>query len=136
LGYAPREVKKLLIVDDSATVRQELRDGLTRAGFIVVEATNGVEGFERASENPDTALALLDVNMPVLGGLDLLDRLKADSRTSKIVVLMLTTEADRELVDRAKKGGAAGWLIKPVKIEMLVSAIHKVTSEKPTSPTR
>jgi len=117
-----------MIVDDSATVRKEIRDGLTRAGFTVLEAANGVEGLERCRENTDTALVLLDVNMPVLGGLEMLDRLKADPNTSKIVVLMLTTEADPALVERSKKAGASGWLIKPVKIEMLVSAIRKVTA--------
>jgi two-component system chemotaxis response regulator CheY len=122
------DVKKILIVDDSSTVRQELRDGISRAGFFVLEAANGAEGWERACENPDVSLVLLDVNMPVLGGLDLLDRLKAEPKTAKIPVLMLTTEAEPTLVARAKKSGASGWLIKPVKIEILVGALRKLTA--------
>ncbi len=121
-------MKKILIVDDSSTVRQELRDGITSAGFIVVEAGNGVEGWDRARENPDVSMVLLDVNMPVLGGLDLLDRLKADPKTANVPVLMLTTEAEPSLVARAKKSGASGWLIKPVKIEILVGALRKLTA--------
>src|SRR5262249_15184634 len=123
-----RDVKKVLIVDDSATVRQELRDGIVRAGFVVVEAANGAEGLERARENPDLSIALLDVNMPVLNGLDLLDRLKADPKTAPIPVRMRTTEAEPALVARAKKAGAKGWLIKPVKSEMLVATLRKVTT--------
>ena len=122
------DVKKILIVDDSSTVRQELRDGITRAGFSVLEAANGAEGWDRARENPDVSMVLLDVNMPVLGGLDLLDRLKADPKTATIPVLMLTTEAEPALVERAKKSGARGWLIKPVKIEILVGALRKLTA--------
>jgi len=121
-------VKKILIVDDSSTVRQELRDGITRAGFTVLEAVNGAEGWDRARENLDVSMVLLDVNMPVLGGLDLLDRLKAEPKTAKIPVLMLTTEAEPALVARAKKSGASGWLIKPVKIEVLVGALRKLTA--------
>jgi two-component system chemotaxis response regulator CheY len=121
-------VKKVLIVDDSSTVRQELRDGLGRAGFHVLEAVNGAEGWERAKDNPDVAIALLDVNMPVLGGLDLLERLMGDPKTAKIPVLMLTTEAEPALVERAKRSGAKGWLIKPVKIETLVGALRKLTA--------
>jgi two-component system, chemotaxis family, chemotaxis protein CheY len=121
-------VKKVLVVDDSSTVRQELRDGIGRAGFVVLEAANGAEGWDRAREHPDTSIVLLDVNMPVLGGLDLLDRLKADPKTAKIPVLMLTTEAEPALVARAKKAGASGWLIKPVKIEILVGALKKLTA--------
>jgi two-component system chemotaxis response regulator CheY len=121
-------VKKVLIVDDSSSVRQQLSEGIASAGFVVIEAVNGADGFERAKENADLAIALLDVNMPVLGGLELLDRLKADPKTSAIPVLMLTTEADPALVARAKKSGAKGWLIKPVKIELLVSALRKLTA--------
>jgi two-component system, chemotaxis family, chemotaxis protein CheY len=121
-------VRKVLIVDDSSTVRQELREGIGRAGFVVIEAANGAEGWERAKENPDVAIVLLDVNMPVLGGLDLLDRLMGDAKTARIPVLMLTTEAEPGLVDRAKKAGAKGWLIKPVKIETLVGALRKLTA--------
>ena len=64
--------------------------------------------------------------MPRLNGLDLLDRLKADPSTAAVPVLVMTTEVDPALIERAKRSGAKGWLIKPVKPPHLVSAVSKL----------
>jgi two-component system chemotaxis response regulator CheY len=117
-------VKKVLIVDDSETIRQEVARALSNAGFAVFEACDGIDALERIAET-DFAMVILDVNMPRLGGLDLLDRLKANTKTATLPVLMLTTEAQRSMIERAKSAGARGWLIKPVKMEHLVIAVSK-----------
>ena len=119
-------MKKVLVVDDSETIRLEVARTLGQAGFWVLEARDGAEGLATASKNVDLALMVLDVNMPVMNGLDLLDRLRANAATAGIPVLLLTTEAEEALIERAKKAGAKGWLIKPVKPEMLLMAANKL----------
>jgi two-component system, chemotaxis family, chemotaxis protein CheY len=120
-------MKKVLIVDDSETIRQEVARALGNAGFSVVEACDGMEALERLAES-DFSIMILDVNMPRLGGLDLLDRLKQDAKTAKLPVIMLTTEAQRSMIERAKNAGARGWLIKPVVMEHLVIAVTKLAA--------
>lgn len=119
-------MKKVLVVDDSETIRQEVGRNLGQAGFSVLEARDGAEGLNVASAHLDLALIVLDVNMPVMNGLDMLDRLKQEPKTQPIPVLLLTTEAQDSLIDRAKKAGAKGWLIKPVKSEILLMAAQKL----------
>jgi two-component system chemotaxis response regulator CheY len=119
-------VKKVLVVDDSETIRLEVGRTLGQAGFTVIEARDGAEGLAMATRNPDVALLVLDVNMPVMNGLDLLDRLGEKAETKAIPVLLLTTEAEEALIERAKKAGAKGWLIKPVKPEILLMATKKL----------
>lgn len=118
-------MKKVLVVDDSETIRQQVGRALEQAGFSVVEASDGIEGLDRLAQH-EFSMVILDVNMPRLNGLDLLDRLKADAKTADLPVLMLTTEAHQAMIDRAKKAGAKGWIIKPVKMELLVSAVTKL----------
>ncbi len=118
-------MKKVLVVDDSETIRQQVAGALEPAGFAVVEASDGVVGLERAQTNA-VSMVILDVNMPRLGGLEVLERLKADPKTARVPVLMLTTEAQQSMIERAKKAGATGWLVKPVKMDQLVSVVRKL----------
>jgi two-component system chemotaxis response regulator CheY len=119
--------KVVLVVDDSETIRQQVASALERAGFSVVEAADGVDGLERASEN-ELCMVILDVNMPRLNGLDMLERLRENPKHQALPVLMLTTEVQQSMIERAKKAGARGWMIKPVKMDQLVSAVTKLAS--------
>ena len=119
-------MKKVLIVDDSQSLRQQVAQTLEEAGFHVVQAQDGVQGLARLAEHEDASLILLDVNMPAMGGMEMLDRLAQATGQPRVPVLMLTTEAERSLIARAKAAGAKGWLIKPIKSELLVSAVSKV----------
>lgn len=121
-------MKEVLIVDDSQTVRRELSEGLKQAGFGVVEAGDGISGLERASER-DFVLIILDVNMPRMNGLDLLDHLHRDPKTAKTPVVLLTTEAEPALMDRARQAGAKGWLIKPVPIAHIVKTARALAKQ-------
>jgi two-component system chemotaxis response regulator CheY len=115
-------MKHVLIVDDSQTIRYELAAGLKAAGYAVVEARDGIAGLERLQET-QFSMVILDVNMPRMGGLEMLETMRRDPKTAKTPVLMLTTEAQRSLVERARAAGAKGWLVKPVKIERIVSTV-------------
>jgi two-component system chemotaxis response regulator CheY len=112
-------------VDDSETVRNQVGRALKEAGFGVVGASDGVEGLREAQQG-DFALILLDVSMPRMGGMELLDRLRQEPKTRDVPVLVLTTEMQELMIQRAKRAGAAGWIIKPVKMQLLVEAIAKV----------
>ncbi len=118
-------MKKVLVVDDSETIRQHVSEALTRVGFQVVEASDGAAGLQRAQQH-DFSMIILDVNMPLLNGLEMLERLKKDPKTASVPVLMLTTEAQRSMIERARQNGAKAWLIKPIKVESLVSTVNKV----------
>lgn len=119
-------MKKALVVDDSETIRSEVGRTLGAADFSVIEARDGAEGLSTARANPDLSLIVLDVNMPVMNGLELLERLKQDPKTAAIPVILLTTEAEDSLIARAKNAGARGWLIKPVKPDTLLKAANQV----------
>jgi len=118
--------KKILIVDDSATVRQQVRAALTDASFEVIEASDGVEAFEAIIGRDDLAAVVCDVNMPRMGGLELLQLAAAKGKLVGLPVLMLTTEGQPALVQKAKAAGAKGWIVKPFKPELLVAAVRKL----------
>jgi two-component system chemotaxis response regulator CheY len=120
-------VKKILVVDDSETIRQEIARVLQVAGFAVLEARDGVEALEIIGREK-LNMMILDVNMPRLNGLDMLEQLMADPKRQDVPVLMLTTEAQPSMIARAKKAGAKGWVIKPLKAQELLSVVNKLAS--------
>lgn len=120
--------KKILVVDDSATVRQQVRAALADTGFEIVEAADGVEGLDAIVARQDLAAVVCDVNMPRLGGLQLLEMLNEQGKVPALPVVMLTTEGQPALMQRAKAAGARGWLVKPFKPATLVATLRKLTA--------
>jgi two-component system, chemotaxis family, chemotaxis protein CheY len=123
-----RMSKIVLVVDDSATVRQQVRAALGIGEFEVVEASDGTEGAETINRLADIAAVICDVNMPRMSGLDMLEAVKKDPKHVSLPIVMLTTEGQHELVQRAKAAGAKGWIVKPFKPDLLLAAIRKITS--------
>lgn len=120
--------KKILVVDDSATVRQQVRAALAEAGFEIVEAEDGVEGLDAIVSSEDLSAVVCDVNMPRLDGLQLLEMLNQRGKVPGLPFLMLTTEGQPALMQRAKAAGASGWLVKPFKPAALVATVRKLTA--------
>jgi two-component system chemotaxis response regulator CheY len=120
--------KKILIIDDSATVRQQVRQVLIDASFEVVEAADGIEGLDAIVGRKDLAAVLCDVNMPRMGGLEMLEMLNAKGRPAGLPIVMLTTEGQPALVQKAKAAGAKGWIVKPFKAELLLATVRKLAS--------
>lgn len=118
-------MKRILVVDDSPSVRLLVGQALGSAGFEVVEAGDGVEGIERIGRG-DLALVLCDVNMPRMDGLEMIERVKQDPVHRGLPIVMLSSEGQPTLVDRAKRAGAKGWIVKPFRPELLVSAVSKL----------
>lgn len=121
-------MKKVLVVDDSQTVRQQVSSVLQQSGFAVVEAADGAEGVAKIAEDSTIGMVILDVNMPRMNGLEMLEELKASGKNSGLPVVMLTSEGQHSLIDRAKKAGARGWIVKPFKAELLVAAVKKLVT--------
>jgi len=119
--------KKILVIDDSRTARQQVIAALTEDSYDVVEAVDGQDGLTQLASHGDAALVICDVNMPNLGGLEFLTKLREQNPTSSVPIIMLTTEAELELVQRAKAAGARGWIVKPFKPHMLLAAVRKLT---------
>jgi two-component system chemotaxis response regulator CheY len=119
--------KKILIVDDSRTIRQQVSFTLTKGGFVVVEAEDGKDGIVKLSQNDDVAMIISDVNMPNMNGLEMVEAIKADAKHKALPIVMLTTEGSGELIERAKAAGARGWIVKPFKPDQLIAAVNKLT---------
>jgi two-component system chemotaxis response regulator CheY len=120
--------KKVIVIDDSQTIRDQVGTTLRQAGFDIIEAVDGVDGVEAIERAPDAALVICDVNMPKRNGLELLELLRKDDRFKTLPVVMLTTEGQPQLIERARKSGAKGWLVKPFKADLLLAAVRKLTA--------
>jgi two-component system chemotaxis response regulator CheY len=99
---------------------------LKQAGFAIMEAADGREGLAAIEANPTIDMVVCDVNMPNLNGIDMVTQVKADERNAALPIIMLTTEGQPTLVERAKKAGARGWIVKPFKNELLIAAVRKL----------
>jgi two-component system chemotaxis response regulator CheY len=117
-------IPNVLVVDDSLLVRRQVSAALKGLGYPMLEAVDGVEALTQLEANPNTGLIVCDVNMPRMNGLELLERLGALG--SVVPVVMLTTEGQPELIQRAKSLGAKGWIVKPFKPEHLVATAKKL----------
>jgi two-component system, chemotaxis family, chemotaxis protein CheY len=119
---------KILIVDDSRTIRQQVNFTLSKSGYEIVQAEDGQKGLQALAENQDVVMIISDVNMPNMGGLEMLEKIKTDTKHASLPVLMLTTEGAADLLERAKSLGAKGWLVKPFNPDQLIAAVKKLTS--------
>jgi two-component system cell cycle response regulator len=123
---------KILTVDDSKTVRIIVRKAFKSFDCEICEAANGVEGLAvAAKEMPD--LILLDVTMPVMDGVEMLTKLKADAQLKAIPVMMLTAEGGREHVLKIAKIGVRDYIVKPFKEEVLIEKAGRIIDLKPLS---
>jgi two-component system cell cycle response regulator len=123
---------KILTVDDSKTVRLIIRKTFKPFDCEILEAANGVEGLSVAAKSaPD--LILLDVTMPVMDGVEMLTRLKADPKLRNIPVMMLTAEGGRDNVLSIAKIGIRGYIVKPFKEDAMIEKVSRVVDLKPVS---
>jgi DNA-binding response OmpR family regulator len=126
MGHA-QAAKKVLIVDDEATVRYLLSHVLTHAGYLVEVATDGEAALERIrASRPD--LVVLDLMMPGLDGWGVLERLKGDSHPP---VLVVSAHGDSETPGRAAQAGAAAYMTKPFALKELVQTCGRIVKAGP-----
>ena len=109
---------RAMIVDDSRLVRGFLRGLLEEKGIECAEAADGQSGLDQLNSDGPFDLALVDWNMPVMNGFDMLVNLRAQGN-SDLKVMMVTTEAENEFIVRALEAGADEYLMKPFDEEAL-----------------
>jgi two-component system chemotaxis response regulator CheY len=119
----PEASKRILVIDDASLVRLYYRDALTRAGYEVDEALNGLEALEKLLLQP-ADLLIVDINMPKMDGLTFLKALRRqEGAVSAIPALVTSTEAGAQDLDAARDAGTNFYLVKPVAQDLLVEYV-------------
>lgn len=118
-------MKKILTVDDSASMRAMVAFTLKAQGFDVTEAVNGQEGLDKAKAGTFD-LVISDVNMPVMDGIEFIGLLRKEESYRFTPILMLTTESGMDKKQEGKSAGATGWIVKPFDPQKLVAVVNKV----------
>jgi two-component system, chemotaxis family, chemotaxis protein CheY len=116
----------VLVVDDSVTMVLSLQTTLSLNGFAVETASNGQEALEKLQSGIKPGLILTDINMPVMGGMELIRKVRAMAGLKFVPILTLTTESEAAKRNEGKLAGATGWLVKPVSGNDLVAVMRKV----------
>jgi two-component system chemotaxis response regulator CheY len=117
--------RKIMTVDDSASIRQLVSFTLKQHGYEVVEAVNGTEALKKLKQEKIDML-ITDINMPEIDGISLIKMVRDDPSYRFIPIIILTTGSQTEKKEAAKAAGATGWIVKPFRPDQLVSAIKKV----------
>jgi len=114
----------ILVVDDSASLRQVVTMTLKSAGYEVLEASNGAEALEKL-DGRKIAMAICDVNMPVMNGIEFVKASKQHPLYKFMPVLMLTTESEISIKEQGRAAGAKAWMVKPFSPTSLLCAVKK-----------
>ena len=117
--------KKIMIIDDSVTMRTVVRTALKLEGFDVIEAEDGEDGIAKM-KSEDVDLFICDVNMPKMDGITFVKKVKEMSNYRHIPMIMLTTEGGSDKMEEGKAAGAKAWMVKPFKHEKLIEAVKKL----------
>jgi DNA-binding response OmpR family regulator len=117
-------MKRIAVIDDDPNMRDMLRIHLSAIGLEVATFEDAATGIRSILENPPDVL-VLDLLLPDLGGLEVLQALKGDAATKHVRVVVLTSRKDEETFAQARRLGADGFLTKPVKREELIEGILK-----------
>ena len=118
--------KTVLIVDDSATMRQMVSFTLTGAGFTVVEAGDGADAVKKLTAGTKPNLVITDLNMPNMDGISLIKEIRKMGTLKFTPILMLTTESTDDKKKEGQAAGATGWIVKPFNTEQMLKVIAKV----------
>jgi CheY-like chemotaxis protein len=123
---------KILLVDDEEPNRDFLSRRLVKRGFVVVEAVNGVEACTKAaSERPD--IILMDVNMPVLDGLQATQQIRSNPDTRQIPIIALTALAMAGDRERLLQAGCDDYESKPIELPQLLTKIQTLLDARPAN---
>jgi len=118
---------RLIVADDSRLVRGIVQRTVSSIGFEAVHAGNGEEALNILdADGENINLMLLDWNMPVMNGIDVIKAMRSNDRFKKIPVLMVSTESEEDRIREAIGAGAQGYLAKPFTPDQLIDAIHHV----------
>ena len=126
---------RILIVEDDRNALRFAQYTLEQEGYTVTTAVNGLEGLRKAEgENPD--LIVLDVMLPGMNGFEVCQKLKADQRTAKIPILMMTAKARESDKETGLNLGADDYLTKPASPDQLVASVVNLLARSGIAPSR
>lgn len=117
--------RKVLVVDDSSSIRKMVEFALKSKGFLVTSACDGQEGLEFLARERYDAI-ILDINMPRLDGFEFLKKIRADEAYASVHVVMLTTEGQEDDKKAAISLGAKDYIVKPFKPSELIAAVESL----------
>ena len=117
--------KTILVIDDSASLRQVVKMALNGAGYDVIEAGDGQAALALL-DGRQVNMAVCDVNMPIMNGIEFVKAAKALPGYKFMPILMLTTESQDEMKEKGKAAGAKAWMVKPFSPTQLVNAVAKL----------
>jgi two-component system chemotaxis response regulator CheY len=123
-------IKKVLVVDDSALIHQMYKMVLMRYKCEIVDALNGQDGLDKLAKNPDADLVLLDINMPLMNGLEFIKKVKEAGKYGQIPIIIVSTEGKEEDTERGLALGASGYVKKPFEPSKLHALIEKLCPAK------
>jgi two-component system chemotaxis response regulator CheY len=118
-------LKKILIVDDSESIREVLAYNIETAGYQVMVACDGLDALQYF-DGRQIDLMLTDYHMPKLNGLQLIGKVREKENYKFMPILVLSTENQLEMMRGARDSGATGWLMKPFSTEKLIQTLRKV----------
>jgi len=116
---------KILIVDDSSLIRSVASGAASEAGHEPITAENGQEGLELLALHKIN-LIFSDVNMPIMGGLEMVENIKQDAQYKYIPIIMLTTESNPALKAKGQALGVKAWMLKPFNKKKFFMAVKKL----------
>ena len=118
---------KLLVVDDSSTMRRIIKNTLARLGYKdILEGEDGLVGWNALDSNPDVGMLITDWNMPEMNGLELVKKVRADERFKDLPIIMVTTEGGKAEVITALKAGVNNYIVKPFTPQVLKEKLGAV----------
>lgn len=118
-------VKKIMTVDDSASIRQMINFTLKDAGYEVIEAIDGKDALTKLNGTP-VQMLISDINMPNMNGIELIRHVRSNPVHKFMPIIMLTTESNDSKKQEGKSAGATGWIVKPFKPDQLLAVVKKV----------
>lgn len=127
-------LKKVLVVDDSEMIHKMYRLVLNRYECEILDAMNGQEALNLLDLHRDTGLILLDINMPVMNGVQFLEKAGALGITARVPVIIISTEGKESDTIRGLQLGAKGYVKKPFNPTLLHDLIAKLLPPSPASP--
>jgi len=121
-----RGMIQLLVVDDGDDIRLSLQSLFSENGFEVAVAANGEEGLAQLKETPDIKVAIVDVVMPIMDGITMVEHLRNDLENTATKIIFLTSEHNDEFTQRCKPLKITGWILKPYKEGTLLKLIQRM----------
>ncbi len=119
---------KILIVDDSSTVRDEVGGFLSGHGLETLTAVDGRDGLEKLRQESGIRLVVCDVNMPNMDGLTMVEKVRSELGNTQVNIIMLTTESNPSMKERGKAAGVRGWIVKPFKGDSVLETFRKLSA--------